>query len=131
MRRSTERFLTTHVGSLVRPPEIADAIRAGGARDMDARVSRAVRDVVRKQAEIGIDVVSDGEYSKPNFASYVNERLSGFELRKEAPIQGVAPSRGRDRKAFADFYDEYDRSDPDHRYSLPHHPSPAIIRRSK
>src|SRR5207302_3557492 len=78
MRRSTERFLTTHVGSLVRPTEIADAIRAGGAPNVDARVSRAVRDVVRKQAEIGIDVVSDGEYSKPNFASYVNERLSGF-----------------------------------------------------
>jgi len=125
MRRSTERFLTTHVGSLVRPPEIADAIRAGGARDMDARVSRAVRDVVRKQAEIGIDVVSDGEYSKPNFASYVNERLSGFELRKEAPIQGVAPSRGRDRKAFADFYDEYDRSDPDHQAN-PGPPATAV-----
>src|SRR5207237_10870754 len=102
MRRSTERFLTTHVGSLVRPPEIADAIRAGGARDMDARVSRAVRDVGRKQAEVGIDVVSDGEYSKPNFASYVHERLSGFELRQTAPIQSIAPRRGRHRKPFAD-----------------------------
>src|SRR5438552_18234335 len=117
MRRSTERFLTTHVGSLVRPPEIADAIRAGGAPDMDARVSRAVRDVVRKQAEIGIDVLSDGEYSKPNFASYVNERLSGFELRKEAPIQAIAPSRGRDSKAFAALYYGYDRADRVHQAS--------------
>jgi 5-methyltetrahydropteroyltriglutamate--homocysteine methyltransferase len=114
MRRSTGRFLCTHVGSLVRPPEIADAIRAGGAPNLDERVRTAIRDVVRKQAEVGIDIVSDGEYSKPNFASYVNERLTGFELRTGAPIQGVAPSRGRDRKAFAEFYDEYDRSDPDH-----------------
>jgi 5-methyltetrahydropteroyltriglutamate--homocysteine methyltransferase len=119
VRRSTDRILTTHVGSLVRPPEIADAIRAGGAPDMDKRVSAAVRDVVRKQAEVGIDIVSDGEYSKPNFASYVNERLSGFELRATAPIAGVAPSRGRDRKAFADFYDEYDRTEKDHEASGP------------
>ena len=113
MRRSTDRVLTTHVGSLVRPSEIAKEIRARRTPD-PAVVRDAVCDVVRRQAEIGIDIPSDGEYSKPNFASYINERLSGFELRAIKPLQGVAPSRGRDRRAFAEFYAEYDRSERDH-----------------
>jgi 5-methyltetrahydropteroyltriglutamate--homocysteine methyltransferase len=121
MRRSTERILTTHVGSLIRPPEIANAIRAGGVADMDKRLRAAVCDVVKRQADVGIDIPSDGEYSKPNFASYVNQRLTGFELRTVAPISGVAPSRGRDRKAFAEFYAEYDRAEAaQERQSAPH-----------
>jgi 5-methyltetrahydropteroyltriglutamate--homocysteine methyltransferase len=111
MLRSTERILTTHVGSLVRPRELVAAVRAGGVADVPERVRAAVRDVVRRQAEIGIDIPSDGEYSKPNFAGYVNERLSGFELRRVPPIEGVAPSRGRDRRAFPEFYEEYDRAE--------------------
>jgi 5-methyltetrahydropteroyltriglutamate--homocysteine methyltransferase len=91
MKRSTERILTTHVGSLVRPPEVLEAVltkAAGRERDEKAfedLVSQAVRDVVRKQAEVGIDIPSDGEYSKPNFFSYATERLAGLETLDNAP----------------------------------------------
>jgi 5-methyltetrahydropteroyltriglutamate--homocysteine methyltransferase len=93
MKRSTERILTTHVGSLVRPPEILEAIltrAAGGETDQDAferMVSDGVGQVVRKQAEVGIDIPSDGEYSKPNFFGYATERLEGLttQTKAEAP----------------------------------------------
>jgi 5-methyltetrahydropteroyltriglutamate--homocysteine methyltransferase len=88
MKRSTHRILTTHVGSLVRPPAILESILAqvsGKPVDQDAfasLVQEGVRDVVRKQAEVGIDIPSDGEYSKPSFAGYVTERLQGLETRR-------------------------------------------------
>jgi 5-methyltetrahydropteroyltriglutamate--homocysteine methyltransferase len=84
MKRSTERFLTTHTGSLPRPE---DLIRAMYAREesvpvdpaaLAERVASAVEDVVRKQAEAGIDVINDGEMSKPSYATYIKDRLSGF-----------------------------------------------------
>jgi 5-methyltetrahydropteroyltriglutamate--homocysteine methyltransferase len=91
MKRSTERILTTHVGSLNRPPEILESIlsRAAG-REWDADaferlVGEGVCQVVRKQAEVGIDIPSDGEFSKPNFFSYATERLAGLETRDDAP----------------------------------------------
>ena len=117
MKRSSSRILTTHVGSLVRPPEIVECMRARengepvDEQELARRVRGAVRDVVRRQAEIGIDVPSDGEYSKSNFAGYVNDRLTGFEVRPVAPIVGFSPSRGRDRAAFPEFYEEYDRAE--------------------
>jgi 5-methyltetrahydropteroyltriglutamate--homocysteine methyltransferase len=91
MKRSTERILTTHVGSLVRPPEILEAVltRAAGRERNEEAFERLVSDgvcqVVRKQAEVGIDVPSDGEFSKPNFFSYATERLAGLETRDDAP----------------------------------------------
>jgi hypothetical protein len=84
MRRSTDRILTTHVGSLVRPPDVLEDILltvAGNHVDATAfneKVKAGVTEVVRKQAEIGIDIPSDGEFSKPTFTSYVSERLSGL-----------------------------------------------------
>lgn len=84
MKRSTERILTTHVGSLVRPAEVLEDILlmvAGKPVDkaaFDAKVKQGVGDVVRRQAEVGIDIPSDGEFSKPTFTSYVSERLSGL-----------------------------------------------------
>src|SRR5712675_1539472 len=84
MKRSTERFLTTHTGSLPRPE---DLIRMMYAREegvpvdpaaLSERVASAVEEVVRKQAEAGIDVVNDGEMSKPSYATYIKDRLSGF-----------------------------------------------------
>jgi 5-methyltetrahydropteroyltriglutamate--homocysteine methyltransferase len=87
VKRSTERILTTHVGSLVRPAEILEDILAKVRREpydeaaFAEKVSRGVRDVVRKQAEVGIDVPSDGEYSKPSFSSYITDRLNGLESR--------------------------------------------------
>lgn len=111
MRRSTERILTTHVGSLIRPPELLEALRArqrGGADAWDEAVRRSVEDVVRRQVEAGIDVPDDGEYSKTGFTAYLNERLAGFEMRPPPPGQSRVLNRGRDRRAFADFYEEYD-----------------------
>ena len=84
MRRSTERFLTTHTGSLPRPD---DLIRAMYAKEegvpvdraaLAARVREAVAEVVGKQVEAGIDLVNDGEMSKPSYATYVKDRLAGF-----------------------------------------------------
>ena len=88
MKRSTERILTTHVGSLVRPPGLIDLMRAkenGQAYDQEelaVRVRSAVQEVVQKQVAVGVDIPSDGEYGKPSFSGYVNERLSGFERRR-------------------------------------------------
>jgi 5-methyltetrahydropteroyltriglutamate--homocysteine methyltransferase len=84
MIRSTDRFLTTHTGSLPRPD---DLIRMMYAKEegvpveraaLDARVRTAVAEVVRKQVEAGIDLVNDGEMSKPSYATYVKDRLAGF-----------------------------------------------------
>src|SRR5919202_3998481 len=85
MQRSTDRILTTHVGSLMRLPGLVELMRAkenGQAYDQQelaARVRSAVQEVVRKQVEVGVDIISDGEYGKPSFSGYANERLSGFE----------------------------------------------------
>jgi 5-methyltetrahydropteroyltriglutamate--homocysteine methyltransferase len=84
MKRSTERFLTTHTGSLPRPD---DLVRMMFAREegvpvdraaLAARVRSGVAEVVRKQAELGLDVVNDGELSKPSYATYIKDRLHGF-----------------------------------------------------
>jgi 5-methyltetrahydropteroyltriglutamate--homocysteine methyltransferase len=115
VRRSEARIITTHVGSLVRPPELLEALRArqrgGAAEPWDDAVRTSVREVVRRQVETGIDVPSDGEYSKAGFTAYLNERLSGFELRPPPPGQSRVLNRGRDRRAFADFYEEYDAAE--------------------
>src|SRR5579875_3840432 len=82
MKRSTERILTTHTGSLPRPQELLEALEASssGARaDFSALVRRAVADIVRKQVEVGVDIVNDGEMSKPSYATYVKDRLTGFD----------------------------------------------------
>jgi 5-methyltetrahydropteroyltriglutamate--homocysteine methyltransferase len=119
MKRSTDRILTTHVGSLTRPVEIIDAMRARvNKADYDeakftANLRKGVADVVRQQAAIGVDVVSDGEYGKSGFAAYINERLGGYERRVGSGESGV--SRGKDRRDFADFYREYDRVTQTHR----------------
>ena len=114
MRRSTERILTTHVGSLIRPPELQSALRArqaGDDRAWDGAVREAVRDVVRRQVDAGIDIPNDGEYSKTGFTAYVGDRLTGFEMRPPPPGQSAMLNRGRDRAAFADFYREYDTTE--------------------
>lgn len=107
MKRSTDRILCTHIGSLPRPPELLEALRARqrGEGEDDAawqvRVDAAVREAVRRQAEIGLDVVTDGELGKPSFLTYVTERLSGFE-----PATAEAPWGGtRDAHDFPEFYE--------------------------
>ena len=85
MKLSMDRILTTHVGSLPRPNEVAEALLArqrGEPMEPDAfaaTVRRAVADAVAKQAEAGVDVVSDGEMSKISYSTYITDRLTGFE----------------------------------------------------
>jgi len=114
MKRSSDRILTTHVGSLIRPAALQDFLRAkqsGKPYDhaaYDACLKDSVAEVVRHQAEVGVDVVSDGEFGKSiSWSQYVLERLSGFERR---PIKaGANPfTRGVDREKFAEFYAELD-----------------------
>ena len=84
MHRSTQRFLTTHTGSLPRPDDLVRAMYAReegvpvDAQALERRVASAVAEVVTKQVEAGIDIVDDGEMSKPSYATYVRDRLSGF-----------------------------------------------------
>jgi len=84
MQRSRERILTTHTGSLPRPPELLPLLfaREDGAVDQNALergVRQAVADVVRRQAEVGVDVLNDGEMGKITYATYVKDRLAGFD----------------------------------------------------
>ena len=83
MKRSTEHILTTHTGSLPRPPELLDALQCrdrgeGDGERLDEQVRAAVADVVRRQANAGVSVVNDGEAGKIGYATYVKERLDGF-----------------------------------------------------
>src|SRR5262245_13296675 len=106
---SKDRILVTHVGSLPRPSDLLDMMKArlsGGVYDeaaYEARLRSAVAEIVRRQIDCGIDIVADGEMSKPGFFTYVSERLSGFEPR---PGQGRKPF-AREREAFPEYYDDY------------------------
>ena len=117
MKRSTDRILTTHVGSLIRPAalrEFLSAKEAGKSFDEGAYAKclrDAVREVVRQQADIGIDVISDGEFGKAiSWAQYALFRLGGFERR---PFKASANpfTRGLDRTRFAEFYADLDSRD--------------------
>jgi 5-methyltetrahydropteroyltriglutamate--homocysteine methyltransferase len=123
MKRSTKsRIRTTHTGSLPRPPEMLETMRAmaaGQPYDAEAYEKGLVKHVaetVRKQVEAGIDVVADGECSKPSFQLYLAERLDGFESRM--PPGGLpAPTGpmgvgGRDASLFPDFYQNVLENNP-------------------
>jgi len=106
MRRSTERILTTHVGSLIRPAELL--AQAAAARKEPATqpqyseaLQHATDDVVAQQAKAGIDIVNDGEYGKSSWANYVLDRMTGFEFRPDTVYE--ATWLGRDRFRFAEF----------------------------
>ena len=115
MKRSSDRILTTHVGSLIRPPALQDFLRARQAGKpydrpaYEACLKQSVAEVVREQAETGIDVISDGEFGKSiSWSQYVLERLSGFERRPLKPGGANPFTRGVDREKFAEFYAELD-----------------------
>ena len=84
MKRSSERFLTTHTGSLPRPEDLIRMMYAKeegvpvDAAALAERIRSAVEEVVKKQADAGVDVINDGEMSKPSYATYVKDRLAGF-----------------------------------------------------
>src|SRR5262252_5042056 len=124
MKRSEDRILTTHAGSLPRPADLLKLIRAkerGEAYDREgyaARVRSAVAGIVAKQVQLGIDIVDDGEMGKPGFIPYINERLAGFEVdrgRSGSPFAG-----SREFRAFPDFYEWFGRTLPSPAASLPH-----------
>ena len=115
MKRSSNRILTTHVGSLIRPQSLQEFLRskqAGKPYDENAYrkcLTASVADVVRDQAQAGIDVVSDGEFGKSiSWAQYALERLSGFERRPIKQDTANPFKRGADRTKFAEFYAELD-----------------------
>ena len=113
-----DRVLTTHVGSLIRPPKLIEfwrQIEDGKPYDeaaFETCLTGSVADVAREQAETGIDIVRDGEFSKgANWAFYVHKRLSGIAVRPATPEEAQDPMAsmggGRDHQAFAEFYAEY------------------------
>jgi len=109
LQQNTDRIQTTHIGSLPRPRALLDAIKAkysGQIYDEKAfreTLRRAVADVVRKQVDCGIDIVTDGEFSKPGFFTYVGERLEGFEPRPGLKRQAFQ----REVEAFPEYYEQY------------------------
>ena len=110
MKRSTDRILTTHVGSLPRPPEfieLATAKTEGRPSDpqrLADSLKSSINDVVHKQADIGIDIISDGEFGKANWQGYIMGRITGYEPKQVPPPKwGYI---GRDLETFVDFYKE-------------------------
>src|SRR5262245_42719043 len=114
VQRSTSRILTTHTGSLPRSPELQELLRLREERRLsneagfEGAVREAVADIVRRQAEIGLDVVNDGEQGRSQYATYVKERLTGFE--------GEWVVRGRASRDLEDFPG----------YRVPHQTSAAM-----
>ncbi len=116
MKRSTERILTTHVGSLARPDALVPILKSkdrGQPYDRDAYaklVREAVADVVRRQTEAGVDVITDGEQGKASFFGYVVERFTGFERQPAPPGQeGSTRAASREYLDFPDYYAWSDR----------------------
>jgi len=108
------RILTTHVGSLVRPDDLVSYLRLQDERQEFDRaafqhcLSNSVREVVTRQAALGLDIINDGEYGKTiSWSRYVLERMSGFEQR-DFGVGMPRASIGKDHRDFADFYREYD-----------------------
>jgi 5-methyltetrahydropteroyltriglutamate--homocysteine methyltransferase len=108
------KILTTHVGSLIRPDSITPFLDAMDAREpydqaaFDAALKPAVNDVVRRQADIGLDLIDDGEFSKVSWITYFYDRVSGIEER-EIDLQGKNELPDTlDREAFAEYYEGHD-----------------------
>jgi 5-methyltetrahydropteroyltriglutamate--homocysteine methyltransferase len=117
---ASNRIFTTHVGSLVRPPKLIEFLRQIEDRQpydqpaYEACLRQSIEEVVQQQADAGIDIVSDGEYSKGrNWAFYIHDRLTGVTTRsltaEEAKDPMASAGGGQDRVAFPEFYAEYDR----------------------
>lgn len=109
IQQNTDRIQTTHIGSLPRPHALLDMMKAkysGQSYDeaaFEAALKKSVADVVRKQAECGIDIVTDGEFSKPGFFTYIQERLDGYEARPG----GKMTIFQKEVEAFPEYYADY------------------------
>jgi 5-methyltetrahydropteroyltriglutamate--homocysteine methyltransferase len=115
MQRSSDRILTTHAGSLPRPPDVLQMIRAKSRgepvdeKTLQTRVWESVAEVVRKQVDTGLDVIDDGEFGKPSFVTYVRDRLGGLEA------HGVRPNAwlsSREAITFPDYYKAQESASP-------------------
>ena len=113
--KAANRILTTHVGSLIRPADLLALIEAKqDGKPIDERsfgetLRNSVLHVVDQQAEVGIDIVSDGEFGKlGSWSRYVLERLGGIEFRAGA-VPSISSIRGKDFRDFEEFYTEYER----------------------
>src|SRR5688572_32969323 len=110
MKRSERRILTTHVGSLPRPRELLQPLHARDSGDpydaaaLERAISASTREVVRRQAHLGIDVLNDGEHGRASFATYANTRIGGLEREKHPPPHIARPTR--DSLAFPAVYAE-------------------------
>jgi 5-methyltetrahydropteroyltriglutamate--homocysteine methyltransferase len=113
MKRSEDRILTTHTGSLPRPDDLLAIMREKengrpfNAEALASRIKTAVTDAVHRQVECGVDVINDGEQSKSGFATYQAERLSGFEALPPLPEGERAPSPWREVQEFPEYYERY------------------------
>ncbi len=109
LQQNTDRIQTTHIGSLPRPHVLLDLMKAKfngqpyDERRYEALLAESVRDVVRKQVACGIDIVTDGEFSKPGFFTYIQERLEGFERRPDQKLKLFQ----KEVEAFPEYYAEY------------------------
>jgi 5-methyltetrahydropteroyltriglutamate--homocysteine methyltransferase len=109
LQQNTDHIQTTHIGSLPRPHELLDILKAkysGQAYDerkLDAVLTKSVADCVRKQVECGIEIVTDGEFSKPGFFTYIRERFDGFESRPTQKLILFA----QEVSAFPEYYAQY------------------------
>src|SRR3954464_14021803 len=109
IQQNTNRIQTTHIGSLPRPHALLDLMKAklnDKPYDQNAYAStlkKAVTDAVRKQVECGIDIVTDGEFSKPGFFTYIRERLDGFESRPSQKFKLFE----KEVAAFPEYYAQY------------------------
>jgi 5-methyltetrahydropteroyltriglutamate--homocysteine methyltransferase len=109
IQQNNDRIQTTHIGSLPRPHDLLDIMKAKFAKQpyddkaYQAKLSKAVADCVRKQVDCGIDFVTDGEFSKPGFFTYIQERLEGFEAR---PNQKLILFQ-KEVSSFPEYYAEY------------------------
>jgi 5-methyltetrahydropteroyltriglutamate--homocysteine methyltransferase len=120
MKRSTDRILVSHVGSLARPPDLMEMLVArneGKPFDAEAlarRTREAVADVVEKQIECGIDIVNDGELGKSNFSRYTKERLGGFIERPAGADFKPTSIFGRDMLEFTEYFNRGGRTSIGH-----------------
>jgi 5-methyltetrahydropteroyltriglutamate--homocysteine methyltransferase len=109
MQHSTDRILTTHVGSLPRPHKLLDILKEKlngkdvNENELASTLSASVKEIVSEQAGAGIDIITDGEMSKPGHAFYINERLEGFESRPDQETQRYI----REQEDFPEYYEEY------------------------
>src|SRR5437868_517962 len=109
VQQNTDHIQTTHIGSLPRPHHLLDILKAKyqnqpyDERELDSALACAVADCVRKQVECGIEIVTDGEYSKPGFFTYIRERFDGYESR---PNQKLTIFQ-QEVSAFPEYYAQY------------------------